>query len=51
MIFDGNVSEYIWKDKDAFNTNKQADEVWMDYWARWVKAENIIFTQTYVEIQ
>ena len=51
LVVDARLGQYIWKDKDAFHVNKPTDPVWLIYWDRWVEEENIIFTQTYTEVE
>lgn len=51
LIYDDKNSNYYWRDKEAHKINKQADPVWTEYWARWLEAEDIVFTMSYTEIE
>ena len=35
---------YVWKDDDAFKTNKPNDQIWLVYWDRWIKETGVQFS-------
>ena len=41
---------YVWKDKDALDTNKPTDPVWQVYWNRWMTETGAKFTIEQSEI-
>ena len=40
---EGNVSGYVWKDKETFKQNKPNDPIWYSYWRRWELETGVIF--------
>jgi hypothetical protein len=46
LYTDSTLQGYIWKDEDALQKNKTDDAVWMEYFRRFIKENNIKFTTT-----
>jgi hypothetical protein len=38
------ADRYVWKDEDAFKTNKPTDHIWSVYWEKWIKETGVQFS-------
>ena len=44
LELDPDTGGYIWKNEEAFKTNKPTDHTWLEYWNRWINTTGVQFS-------